>query len=75
MFSAAKELQIGQTIQLEELEFSCRLTILPPEQPGQRLVELGSDYLVLEDPATETQRRIPLYLCVLSQPSAGPQAA
>lgn len=71
MASVCKSIQTGQKIRVKELEHGCELVLLPTDQPGQTVIEVGRDYLVLEDAAAEIQTRIPMYLVkALGDPSA-----
>lgn len=56
-----QSLQVGQTIRVESLDVSYRLTVLAGGD-GSKLVEKGDDYLVFEDPSGEVRTRIPMHL-------------
>jgi hypothetical protein len=73
-----RQVPVGQTVRLERLESgSYRLTFASPGQPGQQVTEVGTDYLVIDDPDTGVATRIPAYLIQLTEaaPEAAPQAA
>jgi hypothetical protein len=78
MADVLKQLQIGQVVSLKELESDCHLiSVLAAEQTGQKIVEIGADYIVLDDEAAGVRTQIPVHLIKTIQPSAasGPQAA
>jgi hypothetical protein len=78
MADVLKQLQVGQIVSLKELESDCHLiTVLPADQAGPRIIEIGADYILLEDAAAGVQTRIPVHLIKTIAPPAttGPQAA
>ena len=77
MEAVSRQLQVGQTVALEELTFGFRVTVLEPGQPGQQVVEIATDYIVLDDPAAGVRRRLPTYTikAVAVPPPPLPQAA
>jgi hypothetical protein len=78
MADVLKQLQIGQTVSVKELETDCHLiTVLAAEQVGQKIVAIGADYVVLEDEAAGVRTQIPVHLIKTEAvPAAtGPQAA
>jgi len=62
MSSVFKQFQTGQKVSVQELECGCQLTILSADQPGLDVVEIGRDYLVLEDALAGIKTRIPRHL-------------
>jgi hypothetical protein len=62
MGNGLKLLQVGQTIQLQPLEFACNLAVLPSGEPGLKVVEVGIDYVVLEDAGEGVRTQIPMHL-------------
>jgi hypothetical protein len=62
MGGALKLLQVGQTVSMQQLEFSCNLTILTDGQPGLKVIEVGVDYVVLDDEREGVQVRIPMHV-------------
>jgi hypothetical protein len=78
MADVLKQLQIGQVVSLKELESDCHLiSVLAAEQTGHKVVEIGADYIVLDDEAAGVRTQIPVHLIKTIQPPAatGPQAA
>jgi hypothetical protein len=73
MVSAFKQFQTGQKVSLKDLECGCVLTVVPPDQPGLDVVEIGRDYLVLEDAGAGVRTRIPRHL-IFTAPPAVPTA-
>ena len=67
-------LQVGQTVAVREHRtFGVVVAVLSGGEPGQQVVEVGADCLVLADSATGTRTRLPWYL-VSVEPLAQPQA-
>lgn len=62
MFTISKQLQVGQRVNLIGLEAGCQITVLDPDQSGPRIVELTSEFVVLDDEAAGVRTRIPLHL-------------
>jgi hypothetical protein len=78
MADVLKQLQIGQTVSVKELDTDCHLiTVLPTEQVGQTIVAIGADYIILDDAAAGVRTQIPVHLIKTAAPPAttGPQAA
>jgi hypothetical protein len=78
MADVLKQLQIGQTVSVKELDSDCHLlTVLATEQVGHKIVAIGADYVILEDAAAGVRTQIPVHLIKTETPSAatGPQAA
>jgi hypothetical protein len=63
-----RSLQIGQVVTVKELNFGLQLNLPSEGESGLAVVEITPDYLVLEDAAGGSQRRIPLYLLNKSTP-------
>jgi hypothetical protein len=62
----------------EHRTFGVVVAVLPEGESGQQVVEVGTDCLVLADPATGTRTRLPWYLINLeppAQPRPAPAAA
>jgi hypothetical protein len=71
-----KHLQIGQTVSLNEQTAGYQVSPLPPEQPGPKVVEIGADYVVFDNPDSGVKTRIPVHLLKFTPPPAPtPQAA
>jgi hypothetical protein len=62
MGGALKLLQVGQAVRVQHHEFNCTVTVVPPGQPGPRVIEVGVDYVVLEDEGEGVTTRIPMHL-------------
>lgn len=76
MVNDLKQMQLGQTIRIEQLEFSCRLNILGDATPGLKVVEIAADYVMLDDEEAGVVTRIPIH-CIQSilTPNSAPQVA
>lgn len=73
MSNILKQLQVGQTVGVHESDTGFQLTLLASEQPGQAVVEVGADYVVLEDAAAGVKTRIPChYLTGFTNPAETP---
>ncbi len=71
MASACKQIQTGQKVSVKELEHGCEIALLPTDQPGQTVIEVSPDYLLLEDAVAEVRTQIPTYLVkAVHDPSA-----
>lgn len=53
-------LEVGQQVGLKEGASGYTISVVPGVQLGQKVVEVGTDYVVLEDPTGTTQTRIPV---------------
>ena len=74
MTEGAGTLQVGQTVAVREHRtFGVVVAVLSEGEPGQQVVEVGTDCLVLADSATGTRTRLPWYLVNL-EPQAPPRA-
>lgn len=74
MVSDFKFVTLGRTVRIEQLEFSCRLHILPDNSPGLKVIDAGLDYVVLDDESAGIQTRIPIH-CVESVMAPDPAPA
>src|SRR5580704_16678618 len=73
MVSVSRHVQVGQKVVVHELEHGCQLNVVNGEQPGLQVVEIGSDFRVLDDLAAEVKTRIPTYLIkTVTAPSETP---
>jgi hypothetical protein len=79
MIEGVGTLQVGQTVAVREHQtFGVVVALVADSEPGQQVVEVGADCLVLEDTATGTRSRLPWYLINLdppAQPIPAPAAA
>jgi hypothetical protein len=79
MVNNLKQLQIGQTVSLERLESTCRITVVPASPAGVKVAEVGVDYVVLDDEAAGVKTQFPIHLIsaivVPSEAAAPTQAA
>ena len=79
MVNSLKQLQIGQTVNVERLETRCRITVVPASAAGVKVTEVGSDYVVLDDEAAGVRMQFPIHLIsaivVSSEMSIPTQAA
>jgi hypothetical protein len=68
-------LQVGQTVQVEELDHGFRLTVLDPSQGGNRVLAAELDYVVLG--CEDGTLRLPAYLIksVIAVAGDTPEAA
>jgi hypothetical protein len=69
--SIFKQFQTGQKVSIKELECGCQLTILAADQPGLDVIEIGRDYLVIEDVSAGIKTRIPRHL-IFANTAAAP---
>jgi hypothetical protein len=71
-----KHLQIGQAVSLNEQAAGYQITLLPAEQPGAKVVEIGTDYVVFDNEEAGVKTRIPVHLLKFAPPPPpAPQAA
>ena len=76
MANPINQLQIGQTVTLKEMTWGYQVTLLPPDQPGCKVVEVGPEHIVFDDEATGVKTRLPVFLITsVTTPSPVPQAA
>jgi hypothetical protein len=73
-----KQLQLGQTVSLADQPTGFQVTVLAAEQPGQKIVEIGDDYLIFDDETAGITTRVPVHLIhsvTFGTPVEQPQAA
>jgi hypothetical protein len=75
MAARVNALQVGQTVQVEELDHGFRLTVLGPAQGGHAVLAVEPDYVILgcEDGTVQ----MPAYLikAVIAEAGDTPEAA
>ena len=49
MVGLTNPLQVGQTVTLQEKNWGYQVTLLPPGQPGLKVVDLGPEHVLFED--------------------------
>lgn len=54
-------LEEGQQVVLKEVGDRYQITVVPGVEAGHKVVEVGTDYVVLLDPAGVNEIRIPIY--------------
>jgi hypothetical protein len=54
-------LEAGQRVVLREKDYGYEIDVVPGAEEGHKVVEVGADSLVLEDPAGAVEVRIPIY--------------
>ena len=54
-------LKEGQSVSVKEVAGRYEITVMKDVKLGQKVIEVGSDYLVVEDVAGITETRIPVY--------------
>jgi hypothetical protein len=54
-------LEKGQTVRLKEVAGRYEIGLMPGFDLGHKVIEVGQDFVVVEDLAAFTQTRIPLY--------------
>jgi len=72
-----QNLQVGQLIELKELSHGFEFAVAPPEGPGQEVLEVGSDYIVVKGDESVAWVRYPSYLLrakVIAPPPAAASA-
>ena len=62
MIDIAKHLTVGQTVQIEELAWGYQLTVVAAAGTGPKVIDVGNDFVVLEDEAAGVKMRIPGHL-------------
>jgi hypothetical protein len=62
MLDIAKHLNVGQTVRLDEVGSGYQITVLSPEGIGQKVVAVGTDFVVVEDESVGVKVRIPGHL-------------
>ena len=75
MAARCNALQVGQTVQVEELDPGFRLTVVGPSQSGHGVLAVEPDYVLLG--CGDGTLRLPAYLikAVLAQAGDAPEAA
>jgi hypothetical protein len=53
-------LEAGQRVSLREKDHGYEIGVVPGAELDHKVLEVGADYVVLEDPAGVTETRIPL---------------
>jgi len=53
-------LEVGQQVGLKEVSGMFTISVMADVPLGQKVIEVGADYLVVEDPTGTTQTRIPV---------------
>ena len=72
MVSAFKTFQTGQRVSITDLECGCQLSLVTADQPGHDIIEIGRDYLVVEDAEAGVQTRIPRHMIFATAPVPAP---
>jgi hypothetical protein len=62
MVGLTNPLQVGQTVALQERNWGYQVTLLPPGQPGLKVVDMGPEHVAFEDEAGGVKTRLPAYL-------------
>jgi hypothetical protein len=70
MLNSAIAWQVGQAVEVLQLDKGYQITPCTGDRPGCNVVEIGPDYLVLEDTAEGVITRIPAYLIIAAEPPA-----
>jgi len=69
-----KKLERGQTVRLEVLDSGIAIiTVLPAHEDGLKVLEVGCDYVVINDSSASTKTRIPVH-CIKTIVTAEAQA-
>jgi hypothetical protein len=69
-----KKLERGQTVRVEVLDSGIAIiTVLPAHEDGLKVVEVGCDYVVINDSSAATKTRIPVH-CIKTIITAEAQA-
>jgi len=80
MATFLQTLQVGQKVGLQNLDQG-RLTVLSDEQPGYQVVEIASEYILVDDEDAGVRTRIPVHLissigpALVAVPEFAPAAA
>jgi hypothetical protein len=73
MIEAAEAFRVGQTVGVREHPtFGIVVTFLADGEPGQQVVEVGPEHIVVEAPGTGGRTRLPRYLLVVEPRPQGP---
>lgn len=59
--SLLSALKIGQMVSMKEVAGRFEISIIEEAQLNQKVMEVGSDYVMIEDIAAVTETRIPVY--------------
>lgn len=59
--SFLSELKIGQIVALKEVSDRYEITLIEALSQGQKVTDVGADFVVFEDVTSLVQRRIPIY--------------
>lgn len=62
MTGMGKHLQAGQLVRLDDRAGLYQITLLTGEQVGSTVVEVGHDFVLLEDTSAGVRTRVPLHL-------------
>jgi len=54
-------LKEGQSVSVKDVGGRYEITVMKDVKLGQKVIEVGSDYVVVEDAAGVTETRIPIY--------------
>ena len=69
-----KKLERGQTVRVEVLDSGIAIiTVLPAHEDGLKVIEVGCDYVVINDSSAGTKTRIPVH-CIKTIVTAQGQA-
>ncbi|HZU35586.1 MAG TPA: hypothetical protein VFA18_06755 [Gemmataceae bacterium] len=76
MTDLRKVLQVGQNIAIETLESGLKtITIQSAGQAGTRVLEVGCDYVLVEDASEDVRLRLPVHCIHTITPGASDSAA
>lgn len=59
--SFLSELKVGQIVALKEVSDRYEITLIEALPLGQKVTDVGADFVVFEDVTSLVQRRIPIY--------------
>jgi hypothetical protein len=62
MAATLKRLQVGQSVRIDERGPHYHVTILPAEQGGKKVAEVGHDYVVFEEVTEGIRTRMPFHI-------------
>jgi hypothetical protein len=62
MPAGGNALRVGQAVALAEGTWGWRLTVRPGGQPGQQVLAVEAQHVILADAGSGTTTRLPLYL-------------
>jgi hypothetical protein len=76
MSEGCKDLQVGQTVILEQQESAAHIIAVPAADAPHTVVEIGADYVVFDNPTAGVTTRVPThFLKTRSSAAPAPQAA